>query len=110
MVDKVIAQRDVEYLHELLSKETDENRRTILLRLLAEAEKNFSRPKKRLRVRIPRATIKYRQRRRDETALPAFQLPTFFAPMIAPNSMSVRRDSPRHMTMLPGGGSLVRAR
>ena len=41
MVDKVIAQRDVEYLHELLSKETDENRRTILLRLLAEAEKKL---------------------------------------------------------------------
>jgi hypothetical protein len=41
MFDKVIAQRDVEYLHELLSKETDENRRTILLRLLAEAEKKL---------------------------------------------------------------------
>jgi hypothetical protein len=38
MVDKAIAQRDVEYLNELLSKETDENRRTILLRLLADAE------------------------------------------------------------------------
>jgi len=39
MVDKFIAQRDVEYFTELLSKETDENRRIILLRLLAEAEK-----------------------------------------------------------------------
>jgi len=38
MVDKSIAQRDVEYFNELLSKETDENRRTILLRLLADAE------------------------------------------------------------------------
>ncbi len=41
MVDKYIAQRDVEYIHELLSKETDENRRTILLRLLADAEKKL---------------------------------------------------------------------
>ena len=39
MVDKLFAQRDVEYFNELLSKETDENQRTILLRLLAEAEK-----------------------------------------------------------------------
>ena len=38
MVDKVIAQRDVEYFTELLAKETDENRRTVLLRLLADAE------------------------------------------------------------------------
>ena len=41
MVDKYIAQRDVEYIHELLSKEADENRRTILLRLLADAEKKL---------------------------------------------------------------------
>jgi len=41
MVDKAIAQRDVEYLNELLSKETDENRRTILLRLLADAEEKL---------------------------------------------------------------------
>lgn len=39
MVDKLIAQRNIEYFHELLSKETDENRRTILLRLLSEEEK-----------------------------------------------------------------------
>jgi len=39
MADKFIAQRDVEYFNELLSKETDENRRAILLRLLADAEK-----------------------------------------------------------------------
>jgi hypothetical protein len=39
MVDKLFAQRDVEYFNELLAEETDENRRTILLRLLAEAEK-----------------------------------------------------------------------
>lgn len=41
MVDKAIAQREVEYLNELLSKETDENRRTVLLRLLADAEEKL---------------------------------------------------------------------
>ena len=40
----------------------------------------------------------------------AFQLPTISAPTVAPSAMSVRRDSPRHMTELPGGGSLARAR
>jgi hypothetical protein len=44
--DKLIAQRDVNYLHELLSKETDENRRMTLSRLLAEAEENFRRRKR----------------------------------------------------------------
>ena len=44
MVDKAIAQRDVEYLNELLSKETDENRRTILLRRLADAEEKLRQP------------------------------------------------------------------
>jgi hypothetical protein len=39
MVDKITAQRDVEYFYELLAKETDENQRAILQRLLAEAEK-----------------------------------------------------------------------
>ena len=39
MVDKITAQRDVEYFYELLAKETDENKRMILQRLLAEAEK-----------------------------------------------------------------------
>jgi hypothetical protein len=39
MVDKITAQRDVEYFYELLAKETDENHRVILQRLLAEAEK-----------------------------------------------------------------------
>jgi hypothetical protein len=39
MVDKLFAQHDVEYFNELLANETDENRRTVLLRLLAEAEK-----------------------------------------------------------------------
>jgi hypothetical protein len=39
MVDKITAQRDVEYITELLAKETDENRRIILQRLLADAEK-----------------------------------------------------------------------
>jgi hypothetical protein len=39
MVDKITAQRDVEYFYELLAKETDENKRAILQRLLAEAER-----------------------------------------------------------------------
>ncbi len=39
MVDKITAQRDVEYFYELLAKETDENKRAVLQRLLAEAEK-----------------------------------------------------------------------
>jgi hypothetical protein len=39
MVDKITAQHDVEYFYELLAKETDENQRVILKRLLAEAEK-----------------------------------------------------------------------
>jgi hypothetical protein len=39
MVDKITAQRNVEYFYELLAKETDENKRVILQRLLAEAEK-----------------------------------------------------------------------
>jgi hypothetical protein len=45
-----------------------------------------------------------------KTAANGFQLPTIFTPTMAPNSMSVRRDSPRHMTVFPGGGSLARAR
>lgn len=47
---------------------------------------------------------------RDVTDLPPFQLPTISAPTVAPSAMSVRRDSPRDMTELPGGGSLARAR
>jgi hypothetical protein len=39
MVDKITAQRDVEYFTGLLAKATDENQRVILQRLLAEAEK-----------------------------------------------------------------------
>jgi hypothetical protein len=39
MVDKITAQRDVEYFYELLAKETDDNKRVILQRLLAEAER-----------------------------------------------------------------------
>jgi hypothetical protein len=39
MVDKITAQRDVEYFYELLAKETDENQRVILQRLLADAQK-----------------------------------------------------------------------
>ncbi|MGY4501122.1 hypothetical protein ACVWYH_005053 [Bradyrhizobium sp. GM24.11] len=40
----------------------------------------------------------------------SFQLPTDSPPTMTPSAMSVRRDSPRHMTVLPGGGSLARAR
>ena len=39
MVDKSEAQRDVEYFNELIANETDENRRIVLMRLLADAEK-----------------------------------------------------------------------
>lgn len=38
------------------------------------------------------------------------QLPTVSAPPMMPSTMSARRDNPRHMTMLLGGGSLARAR
>jgi hypothetical protein len=46
----------------------------------------------------------------EETGFTLFQLPTILAPMMAPIAMSVRRDIPHHMTILPGGGSLARAR
>lgn len=39
MADKLIAQRDVEYFNDLLAKETDVNRRTVLLRLLEDAKR-----------------------------------------------------------------------
>jgi hypothetical protein len=39
MADKSEALRDVEYFNDLIAKETDENRRVVLLRLLADAEK-----------------------------------------------------------------------
>jgi hypothetical protein len=39
-----------------------------------------------------------------------FQLPTSLAPRVAPSSISVSRDRPRHITMLPGGGSWARAK
>jgi hypothetical protein len=43
---------------------------------------------------------------------PTFQLPTSCSEgfNIAPSLTSVRRESPRHLTVLPGGGSLARAR
>jgi hypothetical protein len=41
MVDKATAQHDVDYFNQLLSKETDENRRAMLLRFLAEAEEKL---------------------------------------------------------------------
>jgi hypothetical protein len=39
MVNKFTALRDVEYFNDLIAKETDENRRIVLLRLLEDAEK-----------------------------------------------------------------------
>ena len=39
-----------------------------------------------------------------------FQLPTSLICRVAPSAMSYNRERPRHMTILPGGGSLVRAR
>ena len=39
-----------------------------------------------------------------------FQLPTLLIFRLAPRAMSFNREMPRHMTMLPGGGSLARAR
>ena len=39
MADKTEAQRDVEYFNDLIANETDENRRIVLMRLLADAEK-----------------------------------------------------------------------
>jgi hypothetical protein len=40
----------------------------------------------------------------------SFQLPTNCIPIIAPSVISVRRESSRHMTVLPGGGSVARGR
>ena len=39
-----------------------------------------------------------------------FQSPISSAPKSTPIRMSVRRDMPRHVTMVPGGGSLALAR
>ncbi len=39
-----------------------------------------------------------------------FQLPTSWTPIMMPSSMSVSRERPLQMTVLPGGGSWVRAR
>jgi polyisoprenoid-binding protein YceI len=48
--------------------------------------------------------------RKDVSVWWDFQLPTSFAPMRKPISISVSRDRPRHMTLFPGGESLARAR
>jgi hypothetical protein len=39
-----------------------------------------------------------------------FQLPTSSTPIMMPSSMSVSRDMPLQITVLPGGGSCARAR
>ena len=59
---------------------------------------------------LPVAYVQSRRQHIVVTQFTDFQLPTISAPAMAPNPMSVRRDSPRHMTVLPGGGSLARAR
>jgi hypothetical protein len=45
----------------------------------------------------------------DVTPQCGFQLPTNSAPTMAPSAMSVRRDSPRHMTVLPRTLSVAEA-
>ena len=47
---------------------------------------------------------------RSSRISPAFNYPQAEAASMAPSLMSVRRVRPRHMTVLPGGGSLARAR
>ena len=47
---------------------------------------------------------------RDVPGSGCFQLPTFSVAIKYPSSISVRRDIPRQITMLPGGGSLARFR
>ena len=44
------------------------------------------------------------------SVLISFQLPTSFTPIMMPSSMSVSRDIPLQITVLPGGGSCARAR
>ena len=41
---------------------------------------------------------------------PAFDYPQFVCIRLAPSTMSMRRDQPRHITVLPGGRSRARAR
>ena len=48
--------------------------------------------------------------RGNVTGKPAFQLPTFSLAIVNPISMSVSRDIPRQMTMLPGGPSPARSK
>ncbi len=43
-------------------------------------------------------------------AVAVFQLPTSSPAMVRPSMMSVSLERPRHITMLPGGGSRLRAR
>ena len=61
---------------------------------------------------LPGRPNKYCPSRHDRTVSlrSAFQLPTLLICKAAPSAMSFNRERPRHMTMLPGGGSLARAR
>lgn len=58
--------------------------------------------------RLPHSTVK--ELDKLYRAEQPFNYPQLSAPILKPNSISVRRDNPLHITMLPGGGSLVRAR
>jgi NADPH:quinone reductase-like Zn-dependent oxidoreductase len=59
-----------------------------------------------IRVRLHASSLNFH----DYAVVTGFQLPTCHAAMVEPSVMSVRRDMPRHITALPGGGSLPRAR
>ena len=54
--------------------------------------------------------VEARHDRYDVDGIHVFQLPTISAPPMAPNSRFVKRDSPLHITRLPGAGSLARFR
>jgi hypothetical protein len=67
MRDKAIALRNVEYFNELLSRETDRNRRTILLRLLADAEQQLRQADEQSEQEIgeqPRSSVRIGERER----------------------------------------------
>ena len=55
-------------------------------------------------------TINGAPRASNVTIRRGFQLPTVSVARLTPSAMSVRRVIPRHMTILPGGGSRLRLR
>ncbi len=54
-MDRAVARLNIEHFRRLLAKETDESRRQILLRLLAEEEAKIVDPKPKERKRRPSA-------------------------------------------------------